>query len=657
MASGDKIIDVLFQLRRLHFITDLTRVKHYVVFPGRKLASLEVTDTLGDVGLGDLSVLHVRTAVRGGAYGFRTDTTTIASTSSMQSSFSTNTSDHPPPLVIQRVTNSPLVLHLPWSIHGISDEGWRNWPEYPPVTLKVPPHVQFNAKISQQSPMVNCPVMEPHRSSTHVSSLVLTPLIVQNRTRTRSFHRETPYLVLQAIQLLAEKLGIPRNLEIRRRTCNPRLIIKGKSKIVMDKLHNWRSVVVAAGEIIGPMSRLTMTSETHNETLGPADLQRKALYDNLTSTFCAESILCNMTPTSTSQAASILSNLTSTAFLMGCYCEGKFDVPKSMDKVLDYLSGRGFEIMDRDRKSIQAASKNVTAISIPLRVALSISFLALLLPIPLITWAFSDVQLVEIFRSLGTKPTTLVMYEKALTDELWEVAQGLKSVEMALRSFLDKSTTLPNTHGIEDFFGRGEPGEEPVAAGHDYEPGMLINSLICVAEPTGAARSHGGFGITSGLSTTSSTLEAVHGYEALRNLEGMSSTHEWRHRARVVFLPRDMYMGPATVNPVMLDLKRHPNLMMDVVPNLCHHRLDPQTVLSQSAPGLSKSVVLGKRSRDYDVRNGDSDARNGDSDGPPPLPFKKPKSKPGEESFDKFWEKLARDIFDDPETSLDLIVR
>ncbi|KAJ7435390.1 hypothetical protein B0H11DRAFT_1937686 [Mycena galericulata] len=592
MASGDKIIDVLFQLRRLHFITDLTRVKHYVVFPGRKLASLEVTDTLGDVGLGDLSVLHVRTAVRGGAYGFRTDTTTIASTSSMQSSFSTNTSDHPPPLVIQRVTNSPLVLHLPWSIHGISDEGWRNWPEYPPVTLKVPPHVQFNATVTDGQ-------LSSNGTAPQLYARFFFGFDAVNRAEPNSNPKFPPgnaIFGLQAIQLLAEKLGIPRNLEIRRRTCNPRLIIKGKSKIVMDKLHNWRSVVVAAGEIIGPMSRLTMTSETHNETLGPADLQRKALYDNLTSTFCAESILCNMTPTSTSQAASILSNLTSTAFLMGCYCEGKFDVPKSMDKVLDYLSGRGFEIMDRDRKSIQAASKNVTAISIPLRVALSISFLALLLPIPLITWAFSDVQLVEIFRSLGTKPTTLVMYEKALTDELWEVAQGLKSVEMALRSFLDKSTTLPNTHGIEDFFGRGEPGEEPVAAGHDMNRAC---SLI------GAARSHGGFGITSGLSTTSSTLEAVHGYEALRNLEGMSSTHEWRHRARVVFLPRDMYMGPATVNPVMLDLKRHPNLMMDVVPNLCHHRLDPQTVLSQSAPGLSKSVVLGKRSRDYDVRNGD----------------------------------------------------
>jgi hypothetical protein len=67
MAPGSTIQDVVHQLRRQHRIPDLSRVKHNIIFPAYKFSSLSLTDKLQDIGVRDLSVLHVRTTVIGGS--------------------------------------------------------------------------------------------------------------------------------------------------------------------------------------------------------------------------------------------------------------------------------------------------------------------------------------------------------------------------------------------------------------------------------------------------------------------------------------------------------------------------------------------------------------------------------------------------------------
>jgi hypothetical protein len=67
MAPECTVQEVLFQLRRRHLIADLSRIEHNIIFPAYKFASLSLTDKLKDVGIHDLSVLHIRTSVLGGS--------------------------------------------------------------------------------------------------------------------------------------------------------------------------------------------------------------------------------------------------------------------------------------------------------------------------------------------------------------------------------------------------------------------------------------------------------------------------------------------------------------------------------------------------------------------------------------------------------------
>jgi hypothetical protein len=67
MAPGSTVKDIMQQLRRQHKIADLSRIKHHIVFPAHRFASLALTDKLKDVGIRDLSVLHLRTSTLGGS--------------------------------------------------------------------------------------------------------------------------------------------------------------------------------------------------------------------------------------------------------------------------------------------------------------------------------------------------------------------------------------------------------------------------------------------------------------------------------------------------------------------------------------------------------------------------------------------------------------
>jgi hypothetical protein len=55
---------MLTELRRRRKIPDLSRIQHSVIHQNR---SLDYTDILRDVGVQDLSILHVRVSVLGGS--------------------------------------------------------------------------------------------------------------------------------------------------------------------------------------------------------------------------------------------------------------------------------------------------------------------------------------------------------------------------------------------------------------------------------------------------------------------------------------------------------------------------------------------------------------------------------------------------------------
>lgn len=67
-----KIVTML-QERRL--VSELQRVRQYLVFPTHSLAPLNPGDRLSDVGLADLSTVFLRTSVPGGSPDSSTDST------------------------------------------------------------------------------------------------------------------------------------------------------------------------------------------------------------------------------------------------------------------------------------------------------------------------------------------------------------------------------------------------------------------------------------------------------------------------------------------------------------------------------------------------------------------------------------------------------
>ncbi|KAJ7260975.1 hypothetical protein C8J57DRAFT_1232533 [Mycena rebaudengoi] len=67
MSSGSRVEEILQEMRHRHRISDISRIKHHILFPARKYASLNLDDTLCDVGIRDLSVIHVRISVPGGS--------------------------------------------------------------------------------------------------------------------------------------------------------------------------------------------------------------------------------------------------------------------------------------------------------------------------------------------------------------------------------------------------------------------------------------------------------------------------------------------------------------------------------------------------------------------------------------------------------------
>ena len=170
MAANSTINDVLVDLRRLHHIGKCKRVEYHVLFPKYQFASLALAATFRDVGIGDLSVLHIRTSVLGGgpntskrtgtfvrfqltSLNLTEDHSSIEGSSTSGSKFS------------HRTTNSPLVSILPWSVEGIADEEWRDWANNIPEDMMIPPGMEFGVRYSAYSNEILTRFSETHQGN------------------------------------------------------------------------------------------------------------------------------------------------------------------------------------------------------------------------------------------------------------------------------------------------------------------------------------------------------------------------------------------------------------------------------------------------------------------------------------------------------------
>ncbi|KAJ7478787.1 hypothetical protein B0H11DRAFT_2194146, partial [Mycena galericulata] len=67
MSPTDRVEQILQQMRHKHKIADLSRTRHDILFPQHGYAPIDLTDTLCDVGIHDLSVIHIRISIPGGS--------------------------------------------------------------------------------------------------------------------------------------------------------------------------------------------------------------------------------------------------------------------------------------------------------------------------------------------------------------------------------------------------------------------------------------------------------------------------------------------------------------------------------------------------------------------------------------------------------------
>ncbi|KAJ6453274.1 hypothetical protein DFH09DRAFT_1117384 [Mycena vulgaris] len=408
MASGSKISDVMLELWRQHHIGEMNRVTHHVLFPAYKFGALEFSDTLCEVGVQDLSVLHVRISILGGAPrsgGAGTSTNTSSSAASSSSG------------IIERITNSPLVGILPWSVDGLNNDEWRSWVNDMPEDLKIPTWINFSGLLREIADTTN----------DHLSSATAT----QSSTR-QFFGFDQPtgkkpnlpdhcILGLQVINFMAERMGMGRTTKTYPRYRNPEL--GGKNESVLNSLGNWQDTLKKFLDLTREHMPVSVTPDHSSSEEEDDEKQLQALLRNLWRPYQADHL------------QTIIHNFSLAAFMLGWYFQGHFKLPDKVDGLFNHL--RGHESLtaqvDADRAEIKKNVKSVKDLLKPFKMALETTPILLLVPRQLHASSYNDAQLIKFFQSLGTfRPSDIATCEKAIMDEVWMLARGVKRAETAM---------------------------------------------------------------------------------------------------------------------------------------------------------------------------------------------------------------------------------
>ncbi|KAJ7041257.1 hypothetical protein C8F04DRAFT_1253321 [Mycena alexandri] len=245
------------------------------------------------------------------------------------------------------------------------------------------------------------------------------------------------YFALRVIDFVASEMGAPALPITPTIPWSFNVKLRGKTLEVVNLLNNWPEVFAAAqGSWSSYKTENTeWLAEAEVAILrgDPETLHAAALYNNCTRSFRKhpyEHILCNFRLA---------------ALALGWYFAGYFDTSKNF--VLQGLKDRGFrEKIEAQETTITTGMKDIKNLNLPLKLALFISPLVLLLPKPLATWTFHNGQLVYIYKTLQDsrpRPGQLMRVEGIAMKEVWKVAQGIKIAEKALADFFVEASAVP----------------------------------------------------------------------------------------------------------------------------------------------------------------------------------------------------------------------
>ncbi|KAJ6521407.1 hypothetical protein B0H19DRAFT_1086462 [Mycena capillaripes] len=330
----------------------------------------------------------------------------------------------------ETITNSPFVRGLPWTTAGIADDTWRGWEDH---NFEVPEYFQFGNLLSEIKDYTNT-YLAPYGSTAQQFARWFCGYTTDNPMGTNKSKWVLPnnsFFALRVLDFLASHiLNAPPSKRDHHARGSLDPIGTGKIKEVMDAMADWRTLMRNAGDILqkkGQQRTMNVLLETNGLDVSPRDravLQQVALYNNLIANFKKDGY------------DHILTNFRLTAFILGWFFQGKFQIPKTDAELLAHLSGHGFaDQVANDKAELQQALKGTGLLRLqnPCKLFLFVSPLTLLVPSPLATWAFTD-----IFAWLGLeeKPADIEACEKLLRDEIISLALGIKTAEKALVDFM-----------------------------------------------------------------------------------------------------------------------------------------------------------------------------------------------------------------------------
>ncbi|KAJ7680193.1 hypothetical protein DFH06DRAFT_1315001 [Mycena polygramma] len=448
IGSKNTIADVLLKMQKMHRISDLKQIQHSVVFPKRGFASLDPTNSLEAVGVGNLSVLHIRVFVLGGSPTM--DSSSVPQAASNNTPFLVSASSTSRSLVhAQRITNSKLMDVLPWRTSGMDNEDWRTSPEHP--ELKLPPYIQFANLVDNIASSTNDTLGQSTVNQRWArwfcgydpKEVTLSPGV--KPTMGKCIHG------LQVLDFLRSQFGAPKRTKHVRKFALPQTTAMVERGV--NKLADWQNLIHEALTIVKPpdpqvcLGNTAIVGEPGNTAIvGEPSIPQQtlvinALYSNFASNFKTLSI------------EKITENFRLAAFQLGWYFQGKFDLPGSLND-----HGCAAQVnADREEitKNWQKAHKNLKpdALVIPLKVALAISPIMLLMPVNLMLGTWNEVQLIRLFECLGSsKPADVEAIEAAIMEEIMLVAQGMKRAEQGVVDAMAKIRVVKLQDDSKEFF-------------------------------------------------------------------------------------------------------------------------------------------------------------------------------------------------------------
>ncbi|KAJ7454098.1 hypothetical protein FB451DRAFT_1518419 [Mycena latifolia] len=450
------IAHIAFQLRHRHLIPDLTRVKHHILFPKRQWAPLKPTDILDEVGIKDLSVLHLRMSVLGGSQQENNHQGEAENSQSTKRSGQDNNrgeeagferkreSSHKDSNksfddlhLNDRITNSPLVAELPWTVDGIGDETWHS--SWLLRQFHIPQPIQFQSLL-ENIKRVTGDHLSPNGIAKEQFARWFFGFDATIDVKTRLLPKSLSVFALQVINFLTLRLELGMTPRI---GTNPRCQlpdgIQGRTAEILTQLEDWPSIVQAACDVfkaslaVGESKADIPTPSEHHPTCDQNSAQLSALLSNLVENFRPSAFEL------------ILRNLRFAAFAIGWFCQGTWNVPTKLCDILDKLKTLGFvgEVGGEVRQNFNKV-KDILA---PLKLALSLSWIVLLIPWGLANYSFPEDKLIKIFQSFGNeaKPEWVQYCETKIQDAVWALSQGLKPAVQACFDLLQDLKRVPWT--------------------------------------------------------------------------------------------------------------------------------------------------------------------------------------------------------------------